>query len=124
VIIASYLTTKRKRSYMIEQQFLRSFADFSLGIFALAAAGNDGAALEGRGPAVEDKDRLGAEEQKLANASEKAKQMGVANHFTLLVAHRFHKLHHPYARICNLGEIKKKALLLDAGEREKESARV
>jgi len=101
VIIASQLTTKSKRLYLIEQQFLRSFADFGLSVFTLAAAGNDGAVLEGRGPAVEDEDRLGAEEQKLANATEEAQQMGVANHFALLVAHRFHKLHHPYARIYN-----------------------
>lgn len=60
MIIVSHLATKR--SYMIEQQFLRSFADFSLSVFALPAAGNDGAALEGGGPAVEDEDRLSAEE--------------------------------------------------------------
>lgn len=84
---------------MIEQQFLGGFADFGLGVFTLAAACNDSAALEGRGPAVEDEDRLGAEEKKFANATEEAQQMGVANHFALLVAHRFDKLYHPYARI-------------------------
>lgn len=84
---------------MIEQQFLGGLADFGLGVFAEAAACDDGAALEGRGSAVEDEDGLGAEEEKLANATEEAEQMGVANHFALLIAHRFDELHHPYARV-------------------------
>lgn len=85
---------------MIEQQFLSGFTNFGLGVFTLAAARDDGAALEGGGCAIEDEDGLGAEEQELANATEETKQMGVANHFTLVVAHRFHELHHPYTRIC------------------------
>lgn len=70
-----------------------------MGVFALAAAGDDGAAFESGGSTVEDEDGLGAEEKELANATKEAKQMSVANHFALVVAHRFDELHHPNAGI-------------------------
>lgn len=56
---------------MIEEELLSGLANLGLGVLALAAAGDDGAALESRGAAIEDEDGLGAEEEELADAAEK-----------------------------------------------------
>lgn len=85
---------------MVKQQFLGSLADLGLSILAHSSSRNDGSALEGRGPAIEDEDGLGPEVQELANPAKEAKQMRVPYHLPLLVPHRLHELHHPYARIC------------------------
>lgn len=84
---------------MIEEKLLCGLADLGLGVVTVAAAGGEGAALEGGGGAVEDEDRLGAEEQELADATEKAEEVGVVDHLPLLVPHRLHELHHPNARV-------------------------
>lgn len=82
---------------MIKEKLLCGLADLGLGVVAVAAAGGEGAALEGGGGAVEDEDGLGAEKEELAYATEEAEKVGVADHLPLLVPHRLHELHHPYA---------------------------
>ena len=56
---------------MVEQQLLGGLSDLGLGGVAVAAASGDGTALELRRSAVEDEDRLGPEEQQLADPTEK-----------------------------------------------------
>lgn len=85
---------------MIEKQFLGSLSNFGLSIFPLPPTRNHSPSLESRGATIEDENRLGAQEQELANSTKEAKQMGIADHFSLLVPHRLHKLHHPYTGIC------------------------
>lgn len=65
----------------------------------MAAAGGEGAPLEGRCGAVEDEDRAGPEEEELADAAEEAEDVGVADHVALVVPHRPHELHHPDAGV-------------------------
>lgn len=59
---------------MIKEQFFGHFADFGLGVgvFTLTATRNYSAALESRGAAVEDENRLRAEKEKLADSAEEA----------------------------------------------------
>lgn len=57
---------------MIKEQFFGGFADFGLGVFTLTATCNYSAALESRGTAVEDENRLRAEKEKLADSAEEA----------------------------------------------------
>ena len=45
---------------MIEEQFLSCFSYIGLSIFSLPATSDDGAALEGRGGAVENENGLSA----------------------------------------------------------------
>lgn len=57
---------------MIKEQFFGHFADFGLGVFTLKATRNYSAALQSRGAAVEDENRLCAEKEKLADSAEEA----------------------------------------------------
>jgi hypothetical protein len=89
----------KNKLYVIKKQFLGSLANFSLSIFALSPASNNGTPLQGRGSTVKDKNRFGSQKQELTNATEESKQMSVANHFAFVITHRFDKLYHPYARV-------------------------
>lgn len=84
---------------MGEQELLGGLPDLGLGGVAVAAAGGEGAPLEGRGGAVEDEDRARAEEEELADSAEEPEEVGVADHVALVVPHRPHELHHPDARV-------------------------
>lgn len=91
----------KNKTNLIEKQLLGGLSDLGLCVVALSAARNHGTALESWRCPVEDEDRLGPQEQELANSSKESQQMSVPYHLALLIPHRLHELHHPYARIWN-----------------------
>jgi hypothetical protein len=65
----------------------------------MATSGSQCAAFECRSGTIKNKNRLGAQEQELADASEEPKQVTIVHHLSLLITHGLNELYHPYARI-------------------------
>ena len=80
---------------MVEQQLLCSLPNLNLRVVSLTSPGENRAALQNRGAAVEDEDGADLEEQQFADAAQKSNEVSVADHVALLVAHRLYELDDP-----------------------------